>query len=59
MRVVISYTYKEDMDEFNHVINIQQHFDYKLGASMVLMIEGKRNRKRIPLIDVKHVTVLG
>lgn len=58
MRVIITYTYKDDIDEFNHVINIEQHFDYKLGARVDLKIDGKRNKVRIPSFDIKHMSVL-
>lgn len=58
MRVIISYTYKDDRDEFNHVTNIEQHFDYKLGARVDLKIDGKRNRVHISFLDIKHMSVL-
>ena len=44
--------------QYEHVFNIESHFDYKLGERMDLRIEGKRNRVRIPLIDIKHLSVL-
>lgn len=57
MKVTIAYTYKEDIDVFEHVINIKQTFEYKLGARVDLKIEGKRNKVRIPTIDIRYMTI--
>lgn len=58
MKVTIAYTYKDNIDEFNNVINIKQTFEYKLGARVDLKIDGKRNKVRIPTIDIKYMTVI-
>ena len=58
MKVIISYTYKEDIDEFNNVTSIEETFNYKLGASVSLKIDGKRCKVRISTIDIKHMTVI-
>ena len=58
MRVIITKTYTDKLFEYNNVFNIEQNFNYKLGATVTLRIEGKRNRVRIPSIDIKHMTVL-
>ena len=57
MRVIITKTtgYRK---QYDNVFNIESNFDYKLGARMDLLIEGKRNRVRIPVIDIKHLSVL-
>ena len=41
LRRTIIYTYKDKVDEFDHVINIKQTFEYKLGARVDLKIEIK------------------
>lgn len=58
MRVIITKTWTDKIFEYNNVYNIESNFDYKLGATMALRIEGKRNRVRIPVIDIKHLSVL-
>lgn len=57
MRVIITRT-TGIIKQYEHVFNIESHFDYKLGARMDLQIEGRRNRVRIPVIDIKHLSVL-
>lgn len=58
MKVTITYTYKDNIDIFENVTNIKQTFDYKLGASVDLKIDGKRNKVRIPTIDIRYMTVI-
>ena len=58
MKVKISYTYKDDIDEFDNVTNIKQDFNYRLGARVDLKIEGKRNKVRIPCIDIKYMSII-
>ena len=57
MKVTIIYTYKDNIDVFENVTSIRQIFDYKLGARVDLKIDGKRNKMRIPSIDIKLMTV--
>lgn len=57
MRVIITKI-TGTRKQYDNVFNIESHFDYKLGARMDLLIEGKRNRVRIPVIDIKHLSVL-
>lgn len=45
--------------KYEHVIKIKSTFNYRLGARMDLMIEGKRNRVRIPVIDIQYLSILG
>lgn len=62
MTVTINYTYKHSKDGFNHIFenvtSIKETFDYKLGAEVTLKIEGKRNRVRIPAIEIRYMTVI-
>lgn len=58
MIVTITYIYKDKIDVFEHVTNIKQTFDYKLGAGVTLKIEGKRNRVRISAYDIKYMTII-
>lgn len=57
MKVTIAYKYKDNIVEYENVTNIKGTFDYKLGAGIVLKIEGKRNRVRIPDFDIRWMTV--
>lgn len=58
MRVIISYTYKPDIDEFDNVTSINQTFDYKLGARVDIKIDGKRNKVHISFFDIKHMSII-
>lgn len=58
MKVIITYTYKDEIYKFDNVDTINQTFDYKLGARIELKINGKRNKVRISLSDVKNLKVI-
>ena len=57
MKVTIAYTYKDNIDVFENVTNIKQSFEYRLGARVDLKIDGKRNKVRIPTIDIRYMTI--
>ena len=57
MKVSITYTYKDNTDVFENVTHIKQTFDYKLGARVDLKIDGKRNKVRIPGLDIRHMEI--